>query len=280
MNGPVLCVLVIYGRRPDQAVAWSWLREALGQEGRLSLEHLLVHDNSPTPDWAQLKADARLTLTHDPANGGTLAAYRAAAALAEEMGAARILLLDQDTELPDDYLVRIACADQEAEAIVPEVYDNGRLISPAWCSAWGGVTPTTDLSPRDKAGFVTAISSGALVSPSVLTGAEPFGRGMWLDYVDHWFFLALARSGGRVALASTVIDHKLSVADPAALSARRVESILDGESALAARLGWRARVALPLRRVIRALRQFRVNPDAALRVFARVLGSNPGEPPP
>lgn len=317
-GGSVLCVLVVYGRRPDEAAAWDWLcaatdqarpprHEAAPADGnadqtrsagmgdrtgdhtgdhtgdRLRLDHLLVYDNSPAADWAGLATGPSLTLTHDPGNGGTVAAYRAAADLARRRGHDWVLLLDQDTHLPADYLDRLgrslAAAGESPDALVPQVHDAGRLVSPAWCSTAVGMTPTTDLAPRDRRGFVTAISSGALLRPSVLSGAEPFAEGMWLDYVDHWIFLALARAGGRVAVADVVIDHALSVMDPGGLTTRRVDSILDGESALAARLGGRAPYLLPLRRLVRAARLARVNPAAARRVLGRILRPGPARAP-
>lgn len=394
-DGSVLCVLVVYGRRPDEAAAWDWLCARLaeaerpasrtaqpsgragaagpgsaesaprtsavaagGTSARLRLDHLLVHDNSPVADWAGLEPGPGLTLSHDPTNGGTVAAYRAAAALARQRGHDWVLLLDHDTHLPADYLDRLgemieaesasvgmpdgpsfgahpsvggqgetrngpedessvgaldeappppasagagaptpdlpggagqggavgshgaadqrsarrASASRAPQAVVPQVHDAGRLVSPAWCSARVGLTPSARPGPREAGGFVTAISSGALLRPEVLSGAEPFAPGMWLDYVDHWIFLALDRAGGRVAVADTVIDHALSVMDPAGLSPRRVASILAGESALARRLGLRARAALPLRRLVRAARLARVNPAAARQVLAGLVG--------
>lgn len=269
----ILCVLVLYGRGLDRVEGWPELRQALDDGPGHGLAHLLVYDNSPNSAVEPGQVGANVTLHHDPTNGGTAAAYAKAAQLAGDLGCDWVLLMDQDTRLRADDLANMAQAarhGQGAAALVPRIRHGDQPISPARMMPNATVIPQDTAEPPSE-GFVTAISSGAMIATAALRAALPFPPGLWLDYVDHWIFLSIHRNGGRVSMTDVTLDHDLSILTPATLSLRRVESILNGEAILADELGGRARSMLRLRRLRRAVRLWRSNPAAARLVLSHAL---------
>lgn len=278
-NAPeIMAVLVLYGRRAEDAAPWSTLRTWLDND-KSRLRCCLIYDNSPTPltDTAVLPNGA--FFVHDPANGGTAGAYVLAARDAAPAGCDWLLLLDQDTALPVDYLDRAAQAvatAPNAMVLVPRIRHNDQLVSPATITGSGTVRPVLD--PHRAEGLPTAISSGALVRRSTIADIC-FPPELWLDYVDHWLFLTVARRGGTIAVIDTDLSHDLSVRTPKTLSVTRLRSILTAERTFYLAFGGRARTMLPVRQLIRAARYVMVmRPALAFAVLRSIISPAKGRP--
>ncbi|MFL0415868.1 hypothetical protein [Sphingomonas sp. 179-A 2A2 NHS] len=267
----IMAVLVLYGRPLEDAVSWPVLRSWLDDDSHAGLRHCLVYDNSPMSltDGGSLPANAHLL--HDPDNSGTAGAYAAAVDYAARTGCEWLLLLDQDTALPADYLAiarETMAATPDAEVMVPRVRHDAQLVSPATITRAGTVRPCA--APDHVAGMTTAISSGAVVRRRAIENVV-FPPSIWLDYVDHWLFLRLHRHGAYVAVIDTDLSHDLSVRTPATLSAARLASILAAESTFYIALGGRARAVLPLRRLMRAARYAAIGRLALAGTVLRTL---------
>lgn len=249
-----MAVLVLYNRSLDEAAPWPALRSWLGGSDAARLRHCLIYDNSPTAmvDAATLPANVSLVWNLD--NGGTAGAYRTATARAPGHGCDWLLLLDQDSVLPHDYLQRAgqaALATPDAAVLVPRVRHDAQLVSPATITPAGSVRPTPE--PARTPGMATAISSGAIVRCDAIAEIA-FPPAIWLDYVDHWMFLDLARRAATIAVIDAELVHDLSVRTPETLSATRLRSILAAETTFYAAFGGKARAMLPFRRLLRAAR--------------------------
>lgn len=274
----IMAVLVLYGRRVEDAASWSTLRTWL-ENDETGLRRCLIYDNSPMPlsDTASLPNGA--FLVHDPTNGGTAGAYVVAARDAVQAGCDWLLLLDQDTVLPVDYLdcaAQAAATAPDAMVLVPRIRHGDQLVSPATITGSGSVQPVTD--PRRAEGLPTAISSGAFVRRDVLAKLR-FPPELWLDYIDHWLFLDVARRGGTIAVIDTDLSHDLSIRTPKALSVTRLRSILAAERTFYGAFGGRARAMLPVRRIIRAARYAMVmRPDLAFTVLRSLIGQTKARP--
>ncbi|RYD26126.1 MAG: glycosyltransferase [Lysobacteraceae bacterium] len=251
----VLAVLVLYGRKPDEAASWSTLLALLGQDGPLRLDHCVVHDNSPERHVPTIAPASNISVRWTPDNSGTAGAYIEAAHVARAHGCEWLLLLDQDTDLPADYLNRAAHAldDQpDASVLVPKVRHGGELVSPATIGRTGSVQPTA--CPTAHAGIPTAISSGIIMHHTAFAAVLPFPRAIWLDYVDHWMFLSFARRGLRMGFIDADLSHDLSIRTPHTLSTTRLAGILAAENAFNDAMSDGGRGWLRLRRLIRAIR--------------------------
>ena len=271
----LMAVVVVYCRNLDEVAGWPALRQSLRQSADGAaplLDRILIYDNSPLPTAVPQGVPANCHYIHDARNGGTVAAYGSAAVMAGEYGCEWLLLLDQDTQLPPDFLgiahaqLRATGRDPTLAAWVPWIHHGARAVpvSPARLTSLGSVRPLRREGLQTALPTLTAISSGAIVRADVLRGLLPFPKGLWLAYVDHWIFFRLSRSGLRVRVLECHLQHDLSVASPGKLSARRLLSILEGEALFHRMLGSGARLVYPIRLIWRLLRLTTVNPVLAL----------------
>jgi hypothetical protein len=237
------------------AASWKTLPALQRTTGPFELHHCLLYDNSPASLIDVDALPAGMSLIEAPGNRGTAGAYAEATAMAEAKGCEWLLLLDQDTELPADYLRRAAEAAEaapDAAILVPRVHHGRHLVSPARITAWGSIRPASN--PLSVPGVPTAISSGILVRTAAIASILPFPKEIWLDYVDHWMFLSFAGRDRTIGLIDVDLSHDLSIRTPSRLSSDRLRNILEAESVLYCRLDARARAWLPVRRLMRAIR--------------------------
>lgn len=263
----VLAVLVVYERSLDESVAWRALSAQLqaSPAGHLRLTHVLVYDNSHRPRATPAGECASVSYVHDQSNGGTAAAYACGIALASRTSSDWLLLLDHDTQLPDSYLSKAeACLEAAGTpppaALLPWVMHDGQVISPAHVSAVGTIKPLLRSSMKTPAKPLTGIASGCLLHVPALRSLLPLPRELWLDYLDHWIFHRLARSGRRIEILDCTLDHDLSVADPAQLSTGRLSNLLVAERYFIQNINLAARLVYPFRLAARALRWLRLKP--------------------
>lgn len=241
LAGRILVVVVLYNKRFDEipcaAKIQGWLDAPVGQGAGLHLAHCLVYDNSPAPSPPGRMAHARMSGLHDPGNGGTRAAYLAAADMARLHQCPWILLLDHDTDLPADFLTAAehalvrAEAGQTVAAVVPQVFDGGIQVSPSWITTYGRVLQISDRGEgghRRGKGF-TAIASAAMVQTHCLSALLPIPEVFKLDYLDHWLFREIQRRGGVVVMSTAKINHSLSVFSMQSMGLERYRSILAAE---------------------------------------------------
>jgi len=274
-NQGILAVLVLYGRELNDATPWPQLIAWLEQTDESILRYCLVYDNSPSPAAVTtLPVNANFVSNSD--NNGTAGAYHAGARHAAEKGCEWLLLLDQDTCLPSDYLERVQdaiAAAPNAVALVPSVLHGSRPVSPAIINASGSIVPCAN--PEREDSITTAISSGAVIR-RVAIAAMTFPPEIWLDYVDHWMFLDFGRRGETVASINSRLLHDLSVRTPRTLSLFRLRSILAAESAFYQELGGRGLTMLPFRRLVRAMRYVRIGrPSLAMAVIKTFFEREP-----
>jgi len=181
-----------------------------------------------------------------------------------------LLLLDQDSELSEDFLVVLkreiadAALHWEIAAIVPVVKDGRAIISPRRVfPGWTVPIP----GPGPGRGEITAINSGAAIRVSELKRLGGFNSAFWLDYQDYWLFHALAQGGGRVLVSRNVLHHRLSVLDyPGSVSVTRYANILDAEMRFVN--GYRPWLERPVLLLRLACRLFRQRRSATLSAFA------------
>lgn len=250
----VMAVLILHQCAPDEAVSWPVLNSMMGQAGSFELAHCLIHDNSPqgiTHIVPQLPEGFEFRLS--PENIGTAGAYAAAVNVAKAQNCEWLLLLDQDTLLPPDYLARAAASLHGADVMVPRVWHGEQLISPGVLSTIGSIHPIANIPGYGRA-RVTAISSGVLARVVAIEASLPFPKDLWLDYVDHWMFLSFARNGFRTTQIDADLAHDLSIKNPGRLAPDRLKNILRAETALYRHLGLAARLILPMRQAVRGIR--------------------------
>ncbi len=234
----IIAVAVLHQCRPDQSPAIVSLARSWEQSPVKGLGlKLIVYDNSPESQPMPVLPPFEHQYVHDAANGGLAAAYNFA--LGSDPGGQYqwLLLLDQDSDLPANFIFLTAQALSEAgrsgevAAIVPEAVHDGRPLSPALLQWWGGVKPIRRPVPGICPGPVTAINSGALLRKTFLSEIGGFNEQFRLDYLDHWLFAEINRRGKKICLSKAVINHDLSIWHRSgSVPPERYRSILEAET--------------------------------------------------
>lgn len=166
---------------------------------------VLLWDNSPAA-LDHSTAPFPVIYRHSPENLGVSGAYNRAMAIAEAEGCRWLILLDQDTTLPEHYLSRMLQLTDELEsrddiaAIAPFLTDKDCNISPRRLmfnrirqirSPFEGVHP----------GRVYAANSGTVIRVSALREIGGFNEDFWLDLSDVVAFHLLYERGRLLYIA-------------------------------------------------------------------------------
>ncbi len=234
----LLAVIVLYKVVSSNSISFLTLeiarRNCLPENLDLKV---LLYDNTPDaadpgelPPWVQYELAQR--------NSGLAGAYNRALEITVAEGYDWLLTLDQDSHLPPDFLTRMTeigksfAHDASVAAIVPQLSDRGRLLSPVRIR----FAQVVQL-PRGFVGFsrsaTHAYNSGSMLRVSALVELGGFNELFWLDYLDAWLYTHLSFLGKRVYVAGDLqIEHELSLLDyDNRLSLARFQNHLQAESA-------------------------------------------------
>lgn len=273
----ILAVIVLYKQRANQSTAFQSLQLAINS---LSDTHadikILLYDNTPNPD-APAGLPQKVIYEAAERNDGIAGAYNFALRQAVREGFTWMLTLDQDTQLPPEFLVRMhPMAERlsdvhEVGAIVPHLAHAGRQLSPVRIRPWG-----VEYLPRESAGFVRgeihAFNSGSLFRVRALRQIGGFDPYFWLDYQDANIFRQLHQCGRRVYIAENLqVEHDLSLLSAGeSMGVERFRNFLQAESAYCDLYrGHIGRAFLTFRLMGRLWRQRRNGADPAMRRLTR-----------
>ena len=234
-ESPSLCSLVrILNDNPELASHFS----------------VVLYDNSPHRQDHELPVDFPIHYEHNPANGGSAAAYNYALARAERTNHEWLLLLDQDTSLTCEFFKElIACtsalqAQCDLAAIVPKLLVQGKIHSPQahlidkLRRPFSRLDPISDLGVRGvQKGRLLAYNSGATLRVSALRAIGGFPNEFWLDYLDHAVFHALCASGQSIWVMDTVLGHDCSQGNPDSIPLWRFRNTLAAQTLFVKRTG-------------------------------------------
>jgi GT2 family glycosyltransferase len=194
----------------------------------------LIYDNSPLGNSADLPPG--WIYVSDPTNKGLPAAYNYALSLAKHAEAEWLLLLDQDSCLPKNFMENLqseiaSCHHlTEIAAIIPLVFSNKRQVSP-FLPKLGFDCPYTH-SRSITSRWIAAINSATSIRMSFLESIGGFSTDFWLDYLDHWLFRKIYDNGRSVFVGAMEVEHSLSVANfNRGLELSRYKNVLAAEIA-------------------------------------------------
>ncbi|KWR83310.1 MULTISPECIES: glycosyltransferase [Pseudomonas] len=224
-------VLVIYKQKLGDSESFR----SLMQNQALLATHdvsLVIHDNSPTPQALPPgEYPIAVNYRHNPSNPGLAAAYNLALRDACEQGHDWLLLLDQDTRLPEAYFHELTeRADglaADCVCLVPRVSDGQRQVSPMDNSRVRASAEGIETGYRRQQ--MTAINSGACWRTTWLDRIGGFNPAFPLDYLDHWAFHRALSDGQQVYVMAAGIRQNLSISSRNQVSRARYESIYESE---------------------------------------------------
>jgi GT2 family glycosyltransferase len=179
---------------------------------------VFVWDNSPERLW-EPAATFPFDYIHSERNRGLSAPYNEAAKVAERMGCAWLLLLDQDTVFPDGFLHRMLeysrslDANADIAAILPTIWVDSRYVLPRRVC----FNHTESLDPSFSGASeveCTSANSGALMRISALQQIGGYSEDFTQDFSDMYIFHQLHRAGKKVWIAGDLrLDHKMTIFD-------------------------------------------------------------------
>jgi glycosyltransferase involved in cell wall biosynthesis len=190
-DASVFAVLVLYGQSLAQSATFQSLSP--GVRGLATPLPLLVYDNSPTrvgdpgaatyPGWD-------IHYVHDPTNPGISHAYQEGARMAAARSKRWLLLLDQDTRFPADWLTRyLAAVGRHPEAVLfaPILRSGDRVLSPCvYRFKRGFLLDGVEAGRRSLSG-ISVLNSGTWIAVKEYRAAGGHDVRIALDFADHEF---------------------------------------------------------------------------------------------
>jgi GT2 family glycosyltransferase len=215
-----LCiVIVIYNNKIEDSVTYKSLTTALDNNLCFNIT-LIIYDNSPIAQIISDDENTRYEMTyiHDSANPGLSKAYNKGLEIAKNKNIRWLLLLDQDTVLPENYLDAFLKVDfknlpADVVCLVPKVLAVGRekIIAPIRIYYGALFVSFKKIKPGILSSKITGINSGTFLSVNFIDELGGFDNRFPLDMLDHWYFSEIAKAKKRVFLLDAIIYHNLSV---------------------------------------------------------------------
>lgn len=215
----LLAVLVIYNCKIEEAKTLkSLLRNYAKNPRAFRNVRLIIYDNSLLEQSIHLTIPFEHQYIHDRNNEGLAVAYNYALNEAIKTSYAWLLLLDQDSSLPEDFIDNLSCdisiidEDTTVTAVVPKMRYKKVIFSPTKVF-FGGIVRAIDMRHRGICTFknVFAIGSGCVIKVSFLQKIGGFNEVFWMDCLDRWLFLTINNMGGKVYVTDSIVEHEVSV---------------------------------------------------------------------
>ncbi|NYF91232.1 glycosyltransferase [Tunturiibacter empetritectus] len=215
----IFAIIVLYNKLAASSPTIKTLLEAAhAASNRLRLTVLIVDNTPGGQDPGILPEGVRYYA--EPDNPGLAVPYNKALKMAEEEGFTWLLTLDQDTNLPVDFLKKIEVyaeeyvSDARVAGIVPRIADRGRLISPF--RFVGGFFPKV-LAPGVEGvskRFTSALNSASMLRVSAVRMLGGYDLQFPLHNSDTNLFHRLDLAGKRLIVAGNIlVNHELAIMD-------------------------------------------------------------------
>lgn len=213
----IYSILVLFNCRIEESKTFNSLLQnyANNPEGFNQFK-LLIYDNGLSKQRAPSDTPFECQYIHNPQNEGLAVAYNYALEKAISASCNWMLLLDQDSSLPKDFisnlLYDISCIKDDAVmAVIPRIQHHRKPCSPAKV-LYGGTLRAIEKPEKGICTFkVFAIGSGSVIRVSFLQQIGGFNTVFWLDCLDRWLYFIIHKMGGKVFITHSVIEHELSI---------------------------------------------------------------------
>lgn len=278
MPAQILIVVVQYKTALENTPVIQSLDRCFSQNPALRQHYsTLVWDNSPDSHAVPHSLSFPLEYRHTGENLGVSGAYNSAARLAAASGAQWLLLLDQDTVLPPEFLSRMRdyaqrlAPQRRIAAVAPTVMMGPTRISPKVTVRWGqSVDPPADFNGEEPAELVL-VNTGLLLRLEALSEIGGFNPDFWLDFSDRYLCHMLAQNAFSIWIAADLqLQHHVSLM-AGGISLQRFANLLAAEDAFFTLYRSFPRNLVYCQRLLKtAWRERTTNPEQA-RLLARHL---------
>lgn len=203
MSVRIYALLVIYNRACTDSPSCEQLRKTPDARA------VIVDNSTEENDNYRYAAKRGFGYLSMGGNLGLAAAYnRGIAWIKRHTDATHVLLLDDDTTLPEGFLERTAAsvaAHPEASIFLPRVYDEKGLLSP--CAIDGlkvrRIADAAELTAQN----VTGINSG-LVADLRVFDSYRYDEQYFLDYIDHAFLRDMKARGVTIDITREELSQR------------------------------------------------------------------------
>lgn len=198
----ILICLVLYEKSIYNSPSWQSL---VAQPQSL---HIFICDNSRIPQSLP-SSDHKLHYVHRGDNPGVSAAYNLGAEWAKKQELKWIVLLDDDTYLPPDFIETLCCQ-READWLAPQVYDEVGLLSPFKVVNGGGQRLSSIRTGTVVSQSTIPINSGSCLKLRSFFRIGGFDEKLPLDFSDFDYFLRANNHQQMGRIYPLCLKHSLS----------------------------------------------------------------------
>ena len=210
MNHSVEIVIVLYKCPLEESISFASFLQ-LRENIKLDVELILFNNDSEL-----LIEDERFIVVNSVENVKVAGAYNFALKRAMESGREWLLLLDQDTAVPENYFMKLqeflaGGYRDDLAAVVPVMKSGSRILSPKKVSPF--LRLETDIKDNGYNSRVTAINSMSLVKVDFVKSLGGFSNEYQLDMLDRWFYNRIMKGKRMVYVLDLSSNHSLSFLD-------------------------------------------------------------------
>ena len=257
-------IIVLYKTKLEDSLTFKALKKNLSLLKDLGSK-ILIYNNSPEIETPQSNDYVIYTPTENLMLAG---AYNYALQKAIENKAQWLLLLDQDTELNQDYFERLNAflnktdVSSVYDVVVPTLSIGDKHLSPiAYYKSTGPFISHLNKPLRnneDVVKYVTnegknyaAFNSASLLSIEILQRINGFDENYPLDMLDHKYYHLLNKLGAKIYILDAHLKHTLSLLEKEnTMSVTRYQGYIDKCFIFAKALGFTAVLVQKLRMLI------------------------------
>ncbi|BAZ84811.1 glycosyltransferase [Dolichospermum compactum] len=214
----ILFILVIYKRRLNESDSFISLVNSL-QNTHLNID-IFIYDNSPSSMILNEELSGenwKIHYVHDETNPGVSKAYNEGFKLGKKLNKKWLLLLDQDTKLPDDAIIKYSRAvldNNEHSLFAPIlVSTNGTIYSPCNYFFKRGFPMKSMEIGIVKARRKSLLNSGLLISIDIFEKVGGYNERLKLDFSDFDFIDRYRQVYQYFYIVDTKCIHELSATE-------------------------------------------------------------------
>lgn len=257
-------IIVLYKKQLEESLAYYTFNKYVKC---LSIPFkLLIYNNTPENKIVLDKCNEEVV--EAPSNNMLAGAYNYALQKAIENKAKWLLLLDQDTELNQDYFERLNAflnktdVSSVYDVVVPTLSMGDKHLSPiAYNKSTGPFISHLNKPLRnneDVVKYVTnegknyaAFNSASLLSIEILQRINGFDENYPLDMLDHKYYHLLNKLGAKIYILDAHLKHSLSLLEKEnTMSVTRYQGYIDKCFIFAKELGFTAVLVQKFRMLI------------------------------
>ena len=207
MKSSLEIIIVLYRCTLEESRAFNTLQEQL--KGMDMNYELIIFNN----DNRQQIDDSRFVVVNSEENNKLSYAYNFALNRAVENGYNWLLLLDQDTTVPQGYFTRLqdflkSGYPENLAAVVPVLKSGEKILSPKAVSPF--LRLESDINHKGYNKWITAINSMSLMNVDFLQSIGGFSNKYQLDMLDRWSYTQIMKHNKQVYVLDLCSNHNLS----------------------------------------------------------------------